>query len=171
MKKVIGSYIFDSITSHRIWPPCCLLAFSAFVMIWQISVRVPNEEAFREHGAQTMGSIIDLRKERVGMFRSSTPSARIFTVLTRFQDQSGETFQFEDEVSRQTFSGLSIGNSVLVHYVQYNPEMARLQIRKHRVSPSQNFTLWKWIGGGAALWLAANIVRRILNRRSDSKSP
>ena len=170
MKKVIGGYIFESIINHRIWPPCGLLAFSVFVMIWQISVRIPEEEAFRDQGAQTMGSIIDLKKERVGMFRSSTPGARIFTVLTRFQDQSGDTFQFEDEVSRKTFGDLAIGNSVLVRYIPDNPDMARLQIREHRVSPSQNFTLWKWIGGGAALWLVANIVRRILDRRSDSDS-
>ncbi|MEM1223671.1 MAG: DUF3592 domain-containing protein [Verrucomicrobiota bacterium] len=170
MKKVIGRYIFDSIIRHRIWPPCCLLAFSVFVMIWQISVRMPEEEAFRELGAQTMGSVIGLKKERVGLSSSSTPGARIFTVLTQFQDQNGDTFQFEDEVSRQTFGGLAIGSSVLVHYVQDNPDMARLQIREYRVSPSTNFTLWKWIGGGAALWLAANIVRYILNRRSGSKS-
>jgi len=170
MKRMIGRYIFDSIISYRIWPPCCLLAFSAFVMIWQISVRIPEEKAFREHGAETMGTIIDLKKERVGLFGSSTPGARIFTVLTRFKDQSGDTFQFEDEVSRQTFGGLAIGSSVLVHYVQNNPDMARLEVREYRLSPRNNFTLWKWIGGGAALWLAANIVRRILNRRSDSES-
>ncbi|MEO0509402.1 MAG: DUF3592 domain-containing protein [Verrucomicrobiota bacterium] len=170
VKKIIGRYILDAIIGYRMWPPCCLLAFSVFVMTWQIYVRIPEEEAFRERGVLTKGSIIDLNKERVGLFSSSTPGARIFTVVTQFQDRSGDFFQFEDEVSRQTFSGLTIGNRVLVQYIPDDPDKARLQIREYRVSPSENFTLWKWIAVIGGSWLAANVVFRILNRRSNSTS-
>ncbi|MEO0447016.1 MAG: DUF3592 domain-containing protein [Verrucomicrobiota bacterium] len=158
MKAKLGEYLIRAIMRGHPWPAALLLAFSLFVMAWQMVVRVPEETAYREHGVETTGRITELRKERFGLFRSATPGARKHTVVAEFTIQGGSTQRVEDEVSRRTFGGLSVGDAVSVRYVSDAPTKARLAIREYRATPRANFLLWQWIGGFAAIWLVVTLI-------------
>ncbi|MEM1157250.1 MAG: DUF3592 domain-containing protein [Verrucomicrobiota bacterium] len=161
---MIGQFLIRAIISGHLWPPIGLLSFGIFAMVWQVAIRVPEEAAFKEQGVETLGEIIELRKEKVGWLVSSSRGARIHIVKTEFTDPTGTRQRFEDEVSRRSYADLSVGDSLRVIYVSDRPSMARLLIREHRISPDQNFNLWLWISGIAALWLAITLMFRFRSK-------
>ena len=152
---MLKRWIAQELRRGNPWIPTLVLAFGLFGMAWQEVVRVPEEAAFRERGAETTGQIVGLRKAR--RWRTTSPGSRTFIVTTTYSSSDGAVHQFDDEVTRRTFSRLAIGDPVTVRYVVGGADQARLTIREHRLSPAQNFTLFAWISGGAAIWLVFSL--------------